>query len=201
MTDTLNIICFGDSLVFGYNEYYENKWTTLLEKHTGYSIVNRGISGQTTGDMLKRYKRQVIKRSPDYMILIGGYNDIFQSYSIDTAIGNLDYMIRTALGSGISVIMTVPTPIAYPFDPPYWANELDLERVIPLTRIMCDEIRDLYNTIKKDLPTCPGTALGLADLESAFLSLPDLRECFLDEFHQNASGHKVIYNEMLRLLP
>lgn len=195
-----NIICFGDSLVFGYDEQHEYKWTTLLDEIPGIDAANRGVCSQTTGDMLKRFDRQVIRRSPDMMILIGGYNDIFQGYSVETALTNLEHMVRTALENGISVIMCVPTPIVHPFDPPYWVYEVDLARVIPLTKILCEEIRSLYIDIKKDLQAYPGTALALADLEKTFLDHGSLAELYLDEFHQNAKGHRVIYEEMVRII-
>ena len=74
------VIFFGDSITDGWrlNEYFENR-----------DFVNRGISGQVTGEMLGRMLADVIANKPAAMILLAGTNDIARGTPLTTIEGNL----------------------------------------------------------------------------------------------------------------
>ena len=48
------LICLGDSLTFGAGVTRRDCWTSLVQRECGWTVVNRGISGDTTGGMLVR---------------------------------------------------------------------------------------------------------------------------------------------------
>ena len=52
----MKLICIGDSLTFGYGVRPSQRWTRLCAQETGWEIVNKGISGDTTGGMLVRLR-------------------------------------------------------------------------------------------------------------------------------------------------
>ncbi|MBC3797527.1 hypothetical protein [Acetobacterium tundrae] len=47
----MKIVCFGDSLTFGYNVAHKDKWHVLAEKKTGIRMQNSEINGDTTDGM------------------------------------------------------------------------------------------------------------------------------------------------------
>ena len=50
------IICIGDSLTYGFGVRRAQCWTKLAAEMSGWTIVNCGICGDTTGGMLVRMR-------------------------------------------------------------------------------------------------------------------------------------------------
>ena len=74
----LKIVCIGDSLTYHTNTYICQTnllWPALLQARTGHTIINKGISGNTSAEMLARFTTDVIANSPDYCIIECGGND------------------------------------------------------------------------------------------------------------------------------
>ena len=61
------VVFYGDSITDGWhlNEYFPGK-----------PYVNRGISGQTTAQMLVRFRQDVIDLQPNVLVVLAGTNDI-----------------------------------------------------------------------------------------------------------------------------
>ncbi len=95
----MKILAFGDSLTVGYLSPFEATpyaefLQPLLDPQT--EIYVAGVSGETTEDMLRRFDRQVIKNAPDYVVILGGTNDLGRGVSIDQIVENLTQMYQTA---------------------------------------------------------------------------------------------------------
>ncbi len=77
------IVFLGDSITDGWrlNEYFPNR-----------DFVNRGISGQITGEMLGRMKADVIDLKPTGVIILAGTNDLARGVPLAT-IENIPTMI------------------------------------------------------------------------------------------------------------
>ena len=58
----MKILCLGDSLTYGMGVLHKERWSSLVAEQTGYTVVNRGISGDTTGGMLARFERDVLRQ-------------------------------------------------------------------------------------------------------------------------------------------
>ena len=73
----MKIICMGDSITYGFGlPDLSKRWSDLVSARTGHTLINRGVSGDTTGGMLARCQTQVFNQAPDVMVLLGGINDI-----------------------------------------------------------------------------------------------------------------------------
>ena len=63
------IVFFGDSITQG--------WKTIHpDFFVGKSYINRGINGQTTSQMLLRFRQDVIDLKPKMVVILAGTNDI-----------------------------------------------------------------------------------------------------------------------------
>lgn len=107
--DPVVINAFGDSLTAGYGVNSENSYPRLLEKKLkengyNYKVINSGISGETTGDALRRVNK-VLDSQPEIVILTLGANDAFRNVSINKIKENLSQMIETFQASNIKVIL------------------------------------------------------------------------------------------------
>lgn len=95
------IIAFGDSLTQGVGATRGQDVVSQLERKAGVSIVNAGVSGDTTQDALDRLQRDVLSRDPSVVIVWLGGNDILQRYYEDVFRGaenpNLIEAIRIVL--------------------------------------------------------------------------------------------------------
>ena len=59
-----NIICFGDSITFGYGVSSGEDYPSILAKMFQYALINAGIDGDTTTEALKRLEYDVLDRIP-----------------------------------------------------------------------------------------------------------------------------------------
>ena len=79
----------------------------------GNRIVARGISGQVTAHMLVRFRRDVLDLAPEYVVILGGINDIARNLgyiSLENTLGNLASMCELAVTHGIRPVLTTLLP-------------------------------------------------------------------------------------------
>ena len=101
----------GDSLSAGYGVKAEESWPSLLENtlkknNPNLSVINAGISGDTTSGGLFRLPLLLKKHQPKIVILELGGNDGLRGMSIKRVIKkNLKQMINMIHASGSIVVM------------------------------------------------------------------------------------------------
>jgi lysophospholipase L1-like esterase len=106
------VVFFGDSIT--------DAWLQNGGKFfPGKPYVNRGISGQTTPQMLVRFRQDVIDLHPDAVVILAGTNDIAGNTGPSTLVmieDNLRSMTELAKANGIRVILASVLPTAdYPW--------------------------------------------------------------------------------------
>jgi lysophospholipase L1-like esterase len=88
----------------------------------GKPYLNRGISGQVTGQMLLRFYPDVIALQPKAVVIFGGTNDIGGNIGpvpVESTENNLAAMADMARANGIKVVMASLTPVCdIPGKPP-----------------------------------------------------------------------------------
>lgn len=109
-TDPKRVVFMGDSIT--------DFWK-LDEYFPGKPYVNRGISGQTTPQMLVRMYADVIDLKPAAMIVLAGINDVSRNTGPSTAEmieQNIMAITELAQHHGIKVILCSLLPVSdYPF--------------------------------------------------------------------------------------
>jgi acyl-CoA thioesterase I len=81
----------------------------------GKPYVGRGISGQTTPQMLVRFRRDVLDLKPRVVVILAGTNDIAGNTGLMTdedIQGNLASMAQLAKANGIRVVLASITPVS-----------------------------------------------------------------------------------------
>lgn len=113
---TVRVVFFGDSITDAWGRR-ENTGSFF----PGKSYINRGISGQTTPQMLVRFEQDVVHLHPAVVVILAGTNDIAGNTGPSTPEmieDNYTAMSKLAQSSGIKVVLASITPAyRYPWKP------------------------------------------------------------------------------------
>ena len=101
-------------IVFMGNSITEDWKTFHPEFFSGKPYINRGISGQTTPQMLLRFRADVINLNPELVIILAGTNDIAGNTgpsSIEMIAHNIISMAELAMINDIKIILCSVLPV------------------------------------------------------------------------------------------
>lgn len=118
------IVAIGDSITAGHPLHDPVASTygaadqplSCWEAHLGvilgstYTIINKGIGGNTTTQMVSRFTTDVVNNNPAYCLILGGVNDISGGVANSTIQSNLQSMYNTCFQNGILPIACTLTP-------------------------------------------------------------------------------------------
>ncbi len=79
----------------------------------GKPYINRGISGQTTPQMLVRFRQDVLELQPEVVVILAGINDIAGNTgpaTLEEIMGNIASMAELARANGIKVVLCSVLP-------------------------------------------------------------------------------------------
>jgi acetyl esterase/lipase/lysophospholipase L1-like esterase len=113
----------------------------------GRPYYDRGISGQTTGQMLVRFREDVINLKPAVVVILAGINDIAENNGpskLEDVFGNIVSMAELARSNGIRVVLSSVMP-AYSFP---WRLTIDpkpgVTALNKLIKDYCDKTGIVY---------------------------------------------------------
>jgi acyl-CoA thioesterase I len=107
------VVFMGDSITEGWGQKATATTPDRGEFFPGKPYINRGISGQTTPQMLVRFRQDVIDLKPKVVVLLAGTNDIAENTGKETLeeIGNnIASMSDLARANGIRVVLCSVLP-------------------------------------------------------------------------------------------
>ena len=84
----------------------------LNEYFTGRDFVNRGIAGQTTLQMLARFRQDVLSLSPKAVVILAGTNDIAAGIALNQIEDALIEMADLAKAHGIKPVFASVLPVS-----------------------------------------------------------------------------------------
>jgi len=109
------VVFYGDSITEGWGPTGSGRF------FPGKPYVNRGISGQTTAQMLVRFRQDVLDLKPAVVVILAGTNDIAGNTgpsSRQMIEDNLHSMVELASAHGIRVVLSSVLPVStYPWRP------------------------------------------------------------------------------------
>ena len=110
------VVFMGDSITEEWSKLYPN----YFEER---SYINRGIGGQTTPQMLIRFKQDVVDLRPAVVVILAGTNDIAGNTgpsNVKMITDNIFSMATIATAHGIQVVLSSVLPV-YLYD---WSPEI-----------------------------------------------------------------------------
>lgn len=131
LQNTNPIVLMGDSIT----EFWKVNDADFL---TSNNLINRGISGQTTPQMLLRFRQDVIDLKPSKVVILAGINDIAENtgpISLETVFGNILSMVELAKTNNIKVVLCSVLP-SNKFN---WNPKIEpADKIIALNRLIKD---------------------------------------------------------------
>jgi len=168
------VVFMGDSITDGWGRRYG-------EFFPGKPYVNRGISGQTTPQMLIRFRPDVIALHPKVVVILAGTNDIAGNtgpMTLEAIEDNLVSMTELAKANNIRVVLSSVMPVC--------------DYIRPQTAQRPPEKIVALNAWIKDYAAKNG--LVYLDYYSAMLDDKQMfrQELTYDGLHPNAAGYEVM---------
>ncbi len=168
------VVFMGDSITDGWGRKYSKFFP-------GKPYVNRGISGQTTPQMLIRFRPDVIALKPKAVVILAGTNDIAGNtgpMTLEAIEDNLMSMADLAKANGIQVVFSSVMPVCDYIKPQ--TERRPPEKIIAL------------NTWMKDYAARNGYVY--LDYYSAMLDDKQMlkQEITVDGLHPNEAGYDVM---------
>lgn len=167
------VVFMGNSITEGWSQVYP-------EFFINKSYINRGISGQTTPQMLLRFRADVVNLKPKVVVILAGTNDIAGNTgpsSLEMIEDNIASMVEISRANNINVVLCSVLPV---YDYP-WKPELNpAEKIVNLNKW-------IKNYADKN---------GISYVDY-FTSMADERDGLKKEYskdgvHPNLAGYKVM---------
>ena len=167
------IVFMGNSITIG----WLNKNPEFFE---GKPYVNRGISGQTTPQMLVRFRADVVNLNPKAVVILAGINDIAGNTGPTTLYeiaDNIRSMAEIADANGIKVVLCSVLPA---FDFPWSPGLNPAENVVALNKMIKEIARKNNHTYVDYFPALADDRNGLIEAYTH------------DGVHPNKAGYQVM---------
>ena len=171
--DENRIVFMGNSIIEGWSLHHP-------EFFMGKPYINRGIGGQTTPQMLIRFRQDVIDLKPKIVVILAGTNDIAGNtgpMTLEMTTNNIISMCEIAQANGINVIISSVLP-AFDYT---WKPGLNPDKKIPVLNNMLKQYAESKGFVYLDY----------------FASMVDERNGLKKEYgadgvHPNKAGYKVM---------
>ena len=175
-----NYLFLGDSITDFYDldKYYE-----------GLPVVNSGISGNTTEDILNDMKGRVYDYNPSKVFLLIGTNDLIHDISVDDIVSNIEKIVNEINSNEPQSEIYVES--VYPVN-----DNLDEDMVDVRNN---DDIMEINEKIKK---YCEDNGYNYINMYDKLLDDDgNFNEEYTDDgLHPNSKGYEVITDELKKYL-
>ena len=189
------IVCHGDSLTEGSDLEKNYTWPHLVENKINATIINTGIGGDTSGGLLSRFSQDVVRYQPEFVVLLGGTNDLWWDLDINLILANTFAIACQAQYRNIVPIVGLPLPL-------YMENIRHQNMMTPIAGWdKC--INKLSELVDALAVAAEENDIACLDYYHPFLDINEnvRGECFLaDGLHPNKLGHLLMAEKMVELM-
>lgn len=174
-------VLMGDSIT----EFWKENDTAFFSDN---NLLDRGISGQTTPQMLLRFRQDVINLKPSTVVILAGINDIAENtgpITLEQIMGNIISMVELAKANKIDVVLCSVLPAnAFPWN----------KKILPADKVI--ELNKMISSYAKS------NKINYVDYYSAMVDEnKGLQKKYGDDgVHPNLEGYKVMEELLLKTL-
>lgn len=169
-----DVVFMGNSITEG----WFNQHPEFFQKN---NFLGRGIGGQTSSEMLVRFRQDVIELHPQCVAIMAGTNDIAMNngyIALENTYQNIVSMCELARFNGIKVLLCSVTPcVRY-----NWRPQVEPGKIIPRLNAMLRKYADSAEGVEY-----VDYFSAMADKDNAMLPEYSPEGC-----HPNGEGYKVM---------
>jgi lysophospholipase L1-like esterase len=182
----------GNDLGEGYPAKIAGLWETLFPG-SGVRFINRGISGNRTGDLLNRYQNDFAALKPGIVSVLIGINDTWRRYdrndptTTEKFEGNYRTLLENLKRDLPSASIVIMEPFLLDSDPAKRLWREDLDPKIQALRNLAREFADVFIPLDGILASYAVAGIKDADMSA-------------DGVHPSPQGHGIIAAEWLKAL-
>ena len=177
----IKAVFFGDSITEGWPQFNPSFFDSN-------NFVGRGIGGQTTPQLLLRFRQDVLGLRPKKVIFLAGINDIAENtgpISIEAIMGNIKGMTEMAKANEVEMVLCAVLPAnSFPWRP----SIIPTRKVIKLNQMVKGYVQE-NNLIYIDYYT------HMVDDEQGLISTLGY-----DTVHPNKAGYALMEKVLLKSL-
>jgi acetyl esterase/lipase/lysophospholipase L1-like esterase len=129
MANENRVVFMGNSITEGWSKLDKSFWD-------GKPYINRGISGQTTPQMVLRFQQDVIDLKPKVVVILAGTNDIAGNTGPMTLEQTRDNIIAMAQLANANRIQVVISSVIPAFDYPWKPGLEPAEKIVVLNKML-----------------------------------------------------------------
>jgi acyl-CoA thioesterase I len=143
----------------------------LVQSHPEWRVINQGVNGERSDQILARFDRDVLQQRPNVVVLIAGVNDVYQGRPVSHVVEQLTAMYDVSRAAGIPVIAGT---------------------IIPYNTATPDQnarMHEINNWIRK---TADGDSVRFVDTRTAVAARDNLDRLFEspDDLHPSPEGYR-----------
>lgn len=153
----------------------------MMKLHPDWEVLNRGINGQRSDEILERFQRDVVLEKPDYVIVLAGVNDVYQGRSVESVKSNLTAMYSAAVGASIRLVGATILPY----------DTMGMREV--------EAIRELNRWIREN---AKGIRILFCDTNAAVAhpAIPNMLRGSPDGLHPGVLGYRIMGERLARTI-
>jgi lysophospholipase L1-like esterase/RimJ/RimL family protein N-acetyltransferase len=164
----------------------------LLGMANNILLVNRGISGNRTNDLLARWKEDTILVAPDFISILIGINEVWHHYKFGNVLTPQQYkenyikLLEEVKKKLPETKILLIEPFAYPIGEyePIWQNDLDEE--IQIVRELAKTYADYF--------------IPMQDILNDYKKNYAMESILADGVHPTDFGHQLIAKEVVKVI-
>ncbi len=198
------VVALGDSVTLGVRRdgsvTAAQAFPALLQT-PGRKVLNAGVGGNNTSQMLDRLDRDVIAHKPHAVLVMAGLNDAayvdsgpvartWPRISVEAYKRNLREIAACVKLAGARTILLTPNPMTarYPYSNLGFYRDRDINfSLLPYV--------DSVRVVAREEGLC------LVDVFAVWTARPDLERLLPDGVHPDADGHRLIAEQVERTCP
>ena len=178
------IFCIGDSITYGFEVEGVQTWIGRLRREEEINLINVGVNGDTTADMIGRFHEHVLDYRPKAVLIMGGGNDVMGGTQMQFVTNNIAMMAQLALDRGIIPMIGIQPEPDHKNVPEEIKSMLDY-----------DQVKENLAELKQWLITfAKANNLPLIDFDTGMKNRlrAGYGRYFFDGIHPNPSGHRMM---------
>ena len=184
----ITLVCLGDSLTAGYGATKPSvvdkskSYPAYLQKKTGINtVINAGVSGDTTEDALGRVDSDVLFYEPDIVIILLGANDFLHFIRVSTTQNNLQTIIDNVKNGNRKIYLAK-----------FYTDEMAASFIIPIPSGIVEQYDNMFKTLAE--------SNNIELIEDIWTGVWGVKEYMSDLIHPNAKGYEIMADNIYKAL-